>query len=78
MNKIAVIGLGYVGLPLAYEFSKVHDCVGYDISEKRILELKKGVDKTEDYLEIDFSKVLKRKHILYDFKSVLPKKILAH
>lgn len=49
MNKIAVIGLGYVGLPLAYEFSKVYDCVGYDISKKRILELKKGIDKTEEY-----------------------------
>ena len=49
MSKIAVIGLGYVGLPLAYEFSKVHDCTGYDISKKRILELKKGVDKTEEY-----------------------------
>lgn len=49
MKKIAVIGLGYVGLPLAYEFSKVHDCIGYDISKKRILELKKGIDKAEEY-----------------------------
>ena len=49
MSKIAVVGLGYVGLPLAYEFSKVHDCIGYDISKKRIIELKKGVDKTEEY-----------------------------
>ena len=38
-----------MGLPLAYEFSKVHDCIGYDISKKRILELKKGIDKTEEY-----------------------------
>ena len=53
MNKIAVIGLGYVGLPLAYEFSKVHDCIGYDTSKKRILELKKGVDKTEEYSKED-------------------------
>ena len=49
MNKIAVIGLGYVGLPLAYEFSKIHDCIGYDISKKRISELKNGIDKTEEY-----------------------------
>ncbi len=49
MIKIAVIGLGYVGLPLLYEFSKIHDCVGFDISKKRILELKKGIDKTEEY-----------------------------
>ena len=47
MSKIAIIGLGYVGLPLAYEFSKVHDCRGFDISKKRILELKKGIDETE-------------------------------
>ena len=49
MSKIAIIGLGYVGLPLAYEFSKIHDCTGYDISKKRIFELKKGIDKTEEY-----------------------------
>ena len=49
MSKIAIIGLGYVGLPLAYEFSKVHDCIGYDISKKRILELKSGIDKTDEY-----------------------------
>ena len=51
MSKIAIIGLGYVGLPLAYEFAKVHDCIGYDISKKRIRELKKGIDKTEEYLD---------------------------
>ena len=33
MSKIAVRVLGYVGLPLAYEFSKVNDCIGYDISK---------------------------------------------
>ncbi len=49
MSKIAIIGLGYVGLPLAYEFSKVHDCVGYDTSKKRIHQLKSGIDKTEEY-----------------------------
>ena len=48
MNKIAIIGLGYVGLPLAYEFSKVHDCIGYDISKKRIRELKKVLIKQKN------------------------------
>jgi|TARA_X000000950_G_scaffold247608_1_gene306002 UDP-N-acetyl-D-mannosaminuronate dehydrogenase len=33
LSKIAVRVLGYVGLPLAYEFSKVNDCIGYDISK---------------------------------------------
>ncbi len=46
MNKIAIIGLGYVGLPLAMEFAKHFPVVGYDIDLKRITKLKKGVDST--------------------------------
>jgi len=45
-NKIAVIGLGYVGLPLAIEFSKNNPVLGFDIDEQRIKELKKSIDKT--------------------------------
>jgi UDP-N-acetyl-D-galactosamine dehydrogenase len=45
-TKIAIIGLGYVGLPLAVEFGRKYDTVGFDISQKRIDELKKGVDRT--------------------------------
>lgn len=48
--KIGVIGLGYVGLPLAVEFGKKFDVTGFDISEARVAELKKGVDRT---LEVD-------------------------
>ncbi len=44
--KIAVIGLGYVGLPLAVEFSKKKKVIGFDVDEKRITELKEGFDKT--------------------------------
>lgn len=44
--KIAVIGQGYVGLPLAVEFGKIFPVVGYDISEKRINDLKLGKDIT--------------------------------
>lgn len=47
---MAVIGLGYVGLPLAVEFSKKYQTVGFDISENRIKELSSGFDST---LEID-------------------------
>ncbi|HOX00308.1 MAG TPA: Vi polysaccharide biosynthesis UDP-N-acetylglucosamine C-6 dehydrogenase TviB, partial [Deltaproteobacteria bacterium] len=43
-HRIAVIGLGYVGLPLAVEFGKQYPTVGFDISGKRIAELKGGVD----------------------------------
>jgi UDP-N-acetyl-D-galactosamine dehydrogenase len=43
---IAVIGLGYVGLPLAVEFGKKRRVIGFDISHARISELEKGIDKT--------------------------------
>ena len=52
--KIAVIGLGYVGLPLALEFSKKYKVIGFDINEQRIDELKRGVDIT---LEADASEL---------------------
>ena len=44
--KIAIIGLGYVGLPLAVEFSKKFPVLGFDISETRVSELSDGVDNT--------------------------------
>ena len=44
--KVAVIGLGYVGLPLAIEFSKKVSVVGFDISQTRVSELSRGVDNT--------------------------------
>jgi len=48
MEKIGVIGLGYVGLPLAVEFGKKIDVVGFDINTERIEELKKGFDRTRE------------------------------
>lgn len=48
--KLAVIGLGYVGLPLAVEFGKIRSVVGFDLNPKRIADLRLGVDAT---LEID-------------------------
>ena len=48
--KIGIIGLGYVGLPLAVEFGKLMPTVGFDINTKRINELKSGKDST---LEVD-------------------------
>ena len=44
--KIAVIGLGYVGLPLAVEFGKKYNVVGFDVNQKRINELKNKIDRT--------------------------------
>ena len=46
--KISIIGLGYVGLPLALAFSEYYKVVGYDINEKRILDLSKGIDNNFD------------------------------
>ncbi|MEO7991969.1 MAG: nucleotide sugar dehydrogenase [Chryseolinea sp.] len=48
MDRIGIIGLGYVGLPLAVEFGKVIDIVGFDINKDRIEELKKGHDRTKE------------------------------
>ena len=45
-NKIAIIGLGYVGLPLAVEFAKKYKVVGFDIYEARINELENAYDRT--------------------------------
>ena len=49
-SKIAIIGLGYVGLPLAVEFSKKYSTVGFDINKSRVNELNHGSDST---LEVD-------------------------
>ena len=46
--KIAIIGLGYVGLPLAVEFSKKFPVVGFDINYNRVEDLKKGLDSTKE------------------------------
>lgn len=51
--KIAVIGLGYVGLPLAVEFSKKYDVIGFDINNNRIDELINGSDKTNEVEKSD-------------------------
>ena len=48
--KLAVIGLGYVGLPLAVEFGKKRSAIGFDVNPKRIEELRSGLDAT---LEVD-------------------------
>lgn len=47
-SKIAIIGLGYVGLPLAIEFSKQYNVLGFDINQARIDELHAGIDRTKE------------------------------
>lgn len=58
--KLAVIGLGYVGLPLAVEFGKKRDVLGFDINQKRIEQLMKGEDIT---LEVDNSELAEAKNL---------------
>src|SRR5579859_459206 len=62
MEKIGIIGLGYVGLPLAVEFGKIMDVVGFDINQLRIDELKKGIDRT---LEVDRGELKSALHLQY-------------
>lgn len=47
-KKISVIGLGYVGLPLALEFAKKFSVIGFDINEERVELMKKGIDPSEE------------------------------
>jgi UDP-N-acetyl-D-galactosamine dehydrogenase len=56
--KIAIIGLGYVGLPLAVEFAKKYKVVGFDINEARIKELNSGQDHTLELSAADLQRVL--------------------
>ncbi|WP_047414417.1 nucleotide sugar dehydrogenase [Cellulophaga sp. Hel_I_12] len=56
-SKIAVIGLGYVGLPLARLFATKYPVIGFDINETRIKELQSGVDKTLEVSDADLKQV---------------------
>ena len=64
-KKIAVLGLGYVGLPLALELSLSLSVKGFDVNNNRINQLRKGIDST---LEVDQKKLLsqqKKKKTFY-------------
>ena len=54
-KPVVIVGLGYVGLPLAVEFSKIRSVIGYDIQLERILDLQRGVDKTLEVSAKDLS-----------------------
>jgi UDP-N-acetyl-D-galactosamine dehydrogenase len=70
-KNIAVIGLGYVGLPLAVEFGKKFPTLGFDINMKRIDELKKGFDRTleSNKNEIESAKQLSFSSDMNDLKN---------
>lgn len=60
--KLAIVGLGYVGLPLAVEFGKTIATTGFDINQVRIEELKKGIDST---LEVEPELLKQAVHLEY-------------
>ncbi|SVC50811.1 uncharacterized protein METZ01_LOCUS303665, partial [marine metagenome] len=61
-TTIGVVGLGYVGLPLAIEFGKKYQTTGFDISSKRVEELKSGNDSTG---EVDATEFAESEHLSY-------------
>lgn len=61
-KKIAIIGLGYVGLPLAIEFAKKRSVIGFEISKSRIKELNEGHDPTLEVEDKDLQSVLVKEH----------------
>ena len=65
--KIAIIGLGYVGLPLAVEFGKSRSVVGFDINQARIDELSRGKDST---LEVSPEELGKAQHLSFTAKEL--------
>ncbi|KDC93010.1 UDP-glucose/GDP-mannose dehydrogenase family, NAD binding domain protein, partial [Bordetella bronchiseptica MBORD670] len=60
--KLAVVGLGYVGLPLAVEFGKKRPVIGFDINERRIAALKAGHDHT---LEVEDDELARAAQLSY-------------
>lgn len=69
--KIGIVGLGYVGLPLAVEFGKYRSVVGFDINQARIAELKAGEDST---LEVTSGELLSATHLSFssELKALRP------
>ena len=66
-KKIAIIGLGYVGLPLAVEFGKKYPTMGFDINEARLDELREGNDTT---FEVDNQELAEAKKLSYSSSAV--------
>ncbi|MFZ6665080.1 Vi polysaccharide biosynthesis UDP-N-acetylglucosamine C-6 dehydrogenase TviB [Peijinzhouia sedimentorum] len=61
-KKIGIIGLGYVGLPLAVEFGKIREVIGFDINKERVVELNNGFDRT---LEVDGEELKEAQHLSF-------------
>jgi UDP-N-acetyl-D-galactosamine dehydrogenase len=70
-KKVAVIGLGYVGLPLAVEFGKKYKTVGFDISQERVNELNQGQDITREVSSVDLLETLNNGKFLITTQTAL-------
>ena len=70
-TKIAIIGLGYVGLPLAIEFGKIYETLGFDTNKSRIDELLMGKDSTREvtFEELNNSSMLRYTNRVEDIKN---------
>lgn len=64
--KIGIIGLGYVGLPLAVLFAKKYNVIGFDINKKRVSEINQGKDTTLELTDLDLDNVLNTKSNIKD------------
>ena len=65
-KTIAVIGLGYVGLPLAVEFAKKYKTIGFDINQSRVSELNTGLDSTLEVDSESLNQVLQKDQVEFD------------
>ena len=54
-TRVAVIGLGYVGLPLAVEFGRHFDTTGFDVNRKRVDEIARKIDRTDEVTDEEFA-----------------------
>ena len=62
-NKIAIIGLGYVGFPLFFEMSKKYEVVGFDLAERRVNDLIQGIDTTGEINSAQLSEIISNDHL---------------
>jgi len=69
-NKICVVGLGYVGLPLAHAFAEKYNVVGFDINKSRIEELSNGFDRTLELNETQLQDIKENIHYTYNLDDI--------
>ena len=74
--KIAIIGLGYVGLPLAHAFASKYRVVGFDINKKRLEELRQGIDSTLELTKEQLLEVVDKERYFKDNSTLKVKNLI--